>query len=367
MQLPDNETARMRSAHSADCVPISMRFLTNGAGPAWSHSGNDLIAYMQRGSSNRFEVFWIRPDGSGQRCLTCNLSDGPPAKVHKGTPTWHASGRYIVFQAEMDKHIGPGWLAEPGRGWWNDLWALDVESDRFTRLTRYDPRGVGGVLVPRLSKRGDRLVWSKLIATPRDKRMKSGVFGRWEINVADFRTSGGEPRLDNIRNVTPPGGIFYEAQDWSPDDSRILFAADIGRSNPYAMDIFSFDVARQDLRRLTDTGDEWDEQASYSNSGRKIVFMSSMNNPEFDSRKLNTLRTELFLADADGGNPVQLTHFNTPGYPEYDSDRSAATKAAWSPDGSMLAAEQLMTGRGYNTRNRSRTYIVTFAGRCGTQ
>ena len=39
---------------------------------------------------------------------------------------------------------------------------------------------------------------------------------------------------------------------------------------------------------------------------------------------------------ADGTGQTQLTHFNTPGYPEYKGGRTIVSDSSWSPDGKSL-------------------------------
>jgi Tol biopolymer transport system component len=267
----------------------------------------------------------------------------------------------------MAKHLGPSRPAEPGIGWWNDLWVMTADGRRFWQLTHYNPRGATAVLMPRFSRDGTKVAWTELIAGPRDRKMATGPFGRWQLHIAEFAMDSGVPSLRNIQSLAPGGGIFYEFQDWSPSGANILFAADIGLPSPYVLDLFDLNLKTGELRNLTNSSDQWDEQGTYSPSGRKIVYMSSRNNPEFNPKSIKSLRAEDFLMDSDGRNNVQLTHFNTPGSPENAGEQSAATKAAWSPDGSRLLLEQLMMGRSYQTKERSRFHLLTFAGACGAR
>jgi hypothetical protein len=39
------------------------------------------------------------------------------------------------------------------------------------------------------------------------------------------------------------------------------------------------------------------------------------------------------LMNKDGSGLTQLTHFHTPGYPEYSKENGIAACPAWSPDG----------------------------------
>ena len=368
---PANPQRPTRSSGAASpnpvCAVTEMHLVGHGAGPDWSLSGNDLIAFFRKDDSGVTQIWTLRPDGSQIQCLTCQNAPGLPAKVHKGSPSWHPSGRYILFQAEMAKHLGPSRPAEPGIGWWNDVWLMTADGRRFWQLTHYNPHGATAVLMPRFSRDGTRVAWTELIAGPRDRKMATGPFGRWQIHIADFAMDSGVPSLRNIQSMAPGNGIFYEFQDWSPSGANILFAADIGLPSPYVLDLFDLNLKTGELRNLTNSNDQWDEQGTYSPNGRKIVYMSSRNNPEFNPKSLKSLRAEDFLMDSDGRNNVQLTHFNTPGAPEYAGEQSAATKATWSPDGTRLLLEQLMLGRSYSTRDRSRLHLLTFAGACGTR
>jgi Tol biopolymer transport system component len=310
----------------------------------------------------------MMPDGSQNTCLTCTPPAGPPAGVHKGNPVWHPSGQFIVFQAEMAVHAGgtsPFAYSEPGRGWWNNIWAMTSDAKQFFQLTNYSSTQVSGVLYPRLSRDGSKLLWVELIAPP--SAPNSGVFGKWQVHVADFVISGATPSLANIQTFAPGNGIFFESQDWSADGNSILFASDIGQSTPYAFNDFVFDVSTQTLTNLTNTNNQWNEQARFSNSGNKISFMSSRNNPSFNSQNLSTLQTEFFLMKADGTQAVQLTHFNTAGYAESTQELSAATYSTWSPSGSQLIAEQQLLQQSYTTAKKGRFWVITFAGACGLQ
>lgn len=346
------------------CAVKEIRAIGHGAGPDWSPTG-DLIAYFRKDSSGVTQVWTMAPDGSNVRCLTCTDQPGLPVKVHKGSPSWHASGRYILFQAEMAHHFGPSRASEPGIGWWSNVWVMSADGTRSWQLTNYNPRAATAVLMPRFSRDGRKVAWTELIAGPKDRKMASGPFGRWRLHVADFVDGPGGPRLQNVEDLTPGDGIFYEFQDWAPNGEDILFAADIGLPSPFVVDLFSYNLRTRRLKNLTNTSDHWDEQGTFSPDGRKIVFMSSRNNPEFNPKSLKSLRAEDFVMNADGTGIEQLTHFNTSGHTEYTPEQSAATKSTWSPDGSQLILEQLMVGGSYQTQNRSRMLLLTFTGRCG--
>jgi hypothetical protein len=56
--------------------------------------------------------------------------------------------------------------------------------------------------------------------------------------------------------------------------------------------------------------------------------------------------------DAHGSNPKQLTHFNTPGYPEnIKGARCIVSDSVWAPDGkSICACVAWVKGRDHGVR-----------------
>lgn len=48
---------------------------------------------------------------------------------------------------------------------------------------------------------------------------------------------------------------------------------------------------------------------------------------------------DYWIMDADGSNKRQLTHFNTPGYPEYTASGKSPADYSWSPDGKKIVAK----------------------------
>jgi Tol biopolymer transport system component len=355
-------TLQPRAALSPTCAVKSVQLIGPGAGPDWSRTGG-LIAYFLQDSSGIFQVYTMRPDGSGNQCLTCaGIAGAPAAGLHKGSPSWDPTGKYILFQSEMAQHSGPSLLSKPGSGWWNDLWLMTADGKQFWQLTHYPTTTSTAILVPRLARDGSKAFWSELIAGPFSTEYHTGILGRWRLNVADFAWQNSTPQILNTRLYSPGNGIFYESQDWSPDGTKVLFASDITLPSPYVIDIFVLDLTTRRLTDLTNTPQAWDEQAAFSPSGNTIAFMSSRNNPQFDPTSVLTLRAEAFLMDSNGKNVVQLSHFNTAGFPEYTPGKaSIATKAAWNPDGTQLLQEQHIAGL------PSALWMFTFAGACGAQ
>jgi len=114
----------------------------------WSHARN-LIAFDRAGSDGFYDVYTMNPDGSDERCLTCDKAALP--NKHIGNPAWHPSGNWIAFQAQ-NRSSGNDDVATPGAGLRNDIWPDGRRRTRFFQVTTVEAF-VGGVLHPVFSHR----------------------------------------------------------------------------------------------------------------------------------------------------------------------------------------------------------------------
>ena len=292
----------------------------------WSHT-LDIIAYDRRGEDGYYDVHLMRPDGSGDVCLTCG-KDGLPGR-HMGNPAWHPSGKYIVFQAEKAMHRGGSAKALPGYGIDNDLWLIARDGESWYRLTDVPPEM--GVLHPHFSHDGAQLLWS-------EKAGEGGKYGVWVLKVADIAVDEERPRLRNVRIYQPGGSVFRESHGFSTDDHKVIFSGNLepGQAE-YAIDIYTLDLETEEVQRLTHTMDQWDEHAHYSPDGDRIAWMSTMGCNCNPARPMD-LRADYWIMNSDGSEQRRLTYFNDPTSTEYTGDRIVAADSSWAPDGTRLAA-----------------------------
>jgi hypothetical protein len=311
-----------------------------------------------------YQLHVTNSDGSPGPCLTCSAKPGgPPVDRNKMVPYVEPTGNWVLFTAEWARHApytGEEWqkYLELANGWFEDLWAMSIDGQRFYQLTNYAATDrFAGIVSARVSKDGATIIWSKLVARP-DQIHPHGYFRMFR---ADFL--GGPdrtPKLTNARDITDPKGTWYEPEDFSPDSSRFAFVSNI-ESSDTGGDIWELNLATGALTNLTKTPNKWDEHARFSPSGKKIAWMSSY---PYDISPLTSLttQTELMIMNADGSGVEQLTHFNTPGHVEYNPERNAAGTPQWSKDGTQVIINDLFLGRSYPDR---RWFKVTFAGPCG--
>lgn len=315
---------------------------------AWSRDGR-WIAYAKRNPKDWYMDVWkIRPDGSDAQCLT----EGTAApKKHCGGPTWHPSGKYIVFVAANEdvQTKRAEKLAEPGSGINTNLWAMTVDGKWFWKLTDHktDYLRPRGAIHPQFSHDGKRIFWAG--PTGNFDFKKGYEWGEWALFIADFSLHpDGTPSLQNIEQFQPgEQHSFYESHDWSPDDQKVLFCANLQPGHSVnQLEIYEYELSGKRLKRLTYTKDDWDEHAHYSPDGKKILWISgaelkvkflSLQAPQW----AKYVKTELWIMDADGTNPCRLTYFNQPGHPDYEwfqkavfpTKRVIVSDSAFSPDG----------------------------------
>jgi Tol biopolymer transport system component len=310
---PDKE-----SAYTSD-YSITITTITEKGGRVdWSHTLN-LIVFDRKGEDGFYDVYIMGPDGTNEYCLTCDLE----LDHHMGSPSWHPSGEWIVFQMVNTALIPSDRGAEevkaytnPGAGWLNNIWVTDRKG-HFYQLT--DVGDKGGVLHPHFSHDGSRLSWAERVD---DK--PGSTSGIWVLHVADFVMTD-TPHLENILTFSPgEQHELYENHGFSPDDTKILFSGNVQKNQPkWGWDICLVDIKTERLTPLTTTFSEWDEHASYSPDGKKIVWTSSMG---YDT---DPLKTDFWIMDADGSHKQQLTFFNMPDHPHYMGIPIVAADSCW--------------------------------------
>jgi len=327
----------------------------------WSPDGTKL-AFDRRDDDGNYQLFTISPSGTGETCITFPaVTGGPTSTRHKGFPAWHPNSEYIVCQVEMETHNGARSLSEPGRGHQCNVWVCKADGSEWWQLTTYSGETVSGVLNPRFSHDGTKLLWASKTAGV----SAPAPFGEWELQLADFAFVDGVPTVSNITTLTP-AGLFYEAHGFSRDDSKILFTSDVALNSPYGLDVFMYTLPSGPLVNLTNSAQEWDEHAHYAPHADVIAFMSSRGTTfdadAIDVANLTDLQSEAVIMKADGTQRRVLTHFNTANFPEYTAENSVSTVISFSPSGRQAVVAQLLLGANYDTVAGRRLWMITFNG-----
>lgn len=284
--------------------------LTAGGRVDWSQDGR-WIYFDDKDVDGMWDVYRIRPDGTARSCLTCDHPQLP--NKQQGQPEASPDGRYLVFQAEKLVHAPPYYSTLPGAGHYNDLWVLDLWTDDAYQLTDVNPDSLSGSLHPQFNHDGTKLLWG-------DMEGPGGRFGDWQLVIADFVT-GPTPHLENLQYYNPgPKPLLLESHGWGPDDSWIYFTCTpFADMNDNDMDICRMDFANPtEVTRLTFSSGlngepgEWDEHAHLSPRGDVFSWGSSNGyGTEPGDDYWAWLRTEIWLMNADGSQPLQITDYNS--------------------------------------------------------
>ncbi|MDY7092206.1 MAG: hypothetical protein SX243_04455 [Acidobacteriota bacterium] len=314
----------------------STRLLVPGGGRLdWSVQG-DWIAYDRRDADDLYDLYKTSPQGAGTVCLTCPLLEFRNA--HALNPSWHPSGRLLVFQVQMRARrldVTTTALTTPERGLHTELWTISADGKTFFQLTRGEQTGAG-VLDPHFSHEGNRLVWSERVAN------RSGLWGDWVVRVAEFAERGGVPRLGKVRTYRPGNGRgFLVAHGFTPDDRQLVLSGNLepGQAGT-GLDLYLFDLTTQELTRLTRTLGDYDDQMHYSPAGDWFAWASDRNVPPIlrgtGRSAARPIPRDVWLMNADGSGEQRLTYFN-PRNSRNPADGAVVSDLAWSPRGDQLA------------------------------
>jgi Tol biopolymer transport system component len=228
------------------------------------------------------DIFSVNHDGTDLRQLTTNPEDDAQSD-------WAPDGRDIAYR-----------IRKPLQRTNFEVSRMTAAGKGHTRIT-FTPDG----------QASSQPTWWPDRSRMLFRRSGPGVSSLWTMGV-----NGESPTL----LFDPPAHQFYPTI--APDQSRFLFASVKSPTGDTDRAIESAAPDGSDLRVLFDVPGAFDSAPAWSPDGTKIAFESNADvaagNPTHDQ--------EIWLMDADGANPVQLT-FN-----ELHDEGPA-----WSPDGTMLA------------------------------
>ena len=238
------------------------KFMDNAVFDAWSPDTNDIL-FLRKDDKGILQLFKVKEDSkdpeSEKICISCNPQRAVGFKlsmipaIHKGASDWHPSGEWFITQGEIPDNIswkqekrmpGTRLLAEPGAGWWNNLFLVKKDGSVWIKLTNFTPNDLNrGVLYPKFSKDGKMIAWAERMggAKPFDQY----PFARWVLKTAKINIESENARLYDIKLHPPQDGAIFEPQGWA-QDGKLLFATDIGYAElpypGYRIDIWEADI-----------------------------------------------------------------------------------------------------------------------------
>jgi len=379
LSIPNVENSNQPS----ECRVKSIVNLGEGSFPKWSPDGS-LIAFNKL-VNNVYEIFTMRPDGSDIKCLTC---DKPqlPKNGHKGQPYWHPNEEYLVFSAQNTNYKlhREGYAEQPDAGRNHNVWIMDKDGEKFWQITDYPENW--GIIKPTFSHDGTKIFWNEeymMEKYPKGKWTdiiphpgsywsyanfifrKGEELGAWRVVYADLTFKDEAPSISNIKKIDPPQNYtVIEISGFTSDDQGFLYSyADLEKTKGKDMwgEIYTTNLSGRDLKQLTFSVYNHDENAEYSPNGNKIAWSSSPGLPGIGG-------VDIYLMDANGENKGRLTYFGEKSNKDYLGSDYSCRELSWSPDGKQIAVSFGTNWRPYEKDQSyyfDNLYLLTFEGACG--
>ena len=312
-------SCRKQGVNGVATTTVSM-YRNHGLDVDWDRSGSNRIAYSAKGVDGYYDIHTANPDGSGDSCLTCQLS--PLSEKHIAVPSWHPSGAWLLMTVEKRVHPGSSFAALPGFGSYSDIWIMNRAATKTYKLYETIIDNKHGVILPRFSHDGKKILWTDRKAAP-NILVPTKIAGYWTIKVADFSFGADSvPSISNIRTIEPVSDCFYEAYGFSNDDNRIIFCSNINEPSFFDENIYTIDVSGGNMTQLTTK--DYNEHAWFTPDGNRIVWMT---NAQASSG------TDWWMMNTDGSNKHRLTYFNEPANKQYAGHAVWCGLVSFSPDG----------------------------------
>ena len=368
-------TTTTKASHSrSQCRVKSDRVLAhNAVGPSWISWKSPCLpnADLVYVDTDSWELWVMDRRGGNRRCITCPGAnalgvdfpldhDGRGPKIHwKGDPEAHPSRPIILFKAENDNSKHRRLLNAPSIGWDNDLWALDVCTRRYTRLTNLARRE--GLQHSAISDDGRWYVYPRRYAT--GKALRSFGYAKMAFNTLQVDRDGGI-RLVKRFEIEPNGPMYYEPNDIHRDAAgsySLYYVAGSGTvMDPYRYSWHDGTGATGKNTALQTTADLHEEFTMISPAGTKMAWMRG-------PKQWLAYHADLHISTPGFEQVERVTWYNDCKVWPHRCKRDGAqlSRLEWSGDGKALYFGLWIHGGRLSPFQHTELHRVDFAGRCG--
>jgi eukaryotic-like serine/threonine-protein kinase len=286
--------------------------------PAWSPDGR-TIAFARKSMSGESGIFEVSPLGGPERKLApAAFTYAPPMSM-----SWSSDGRALAYADGdgtmhlVDRETGEvGTLAKPAQC--DRAWS-PVFSPDGTRMAFYcERKELFYVFVVRPDGTGARQVTTE-DAGPQDLAWSAD--GRRVVFTNTYTS-----QLMEVNVETKKSAILGFTQDASQPaialrGERLAYARSFLNINIWGT---SLDPTNHEMHRLLVSSTRVQRAPDISPDGKRMAFESDRSGVQ-----------EIWVSGMDGGNPVQLSHFNDP----------LTGSPRWSPTGHLIAFDSRAGGQ----------------------
>lgn len=236
--------------------------------PAWSPDGAS-IAYTK----NFSDIYIAAPDGSN------------PSLVASGSyPAWHPDSERLVYSKDSDIFI-----ADP---------PVEVNLTNTPGHNEWDPA---------VSPDGTKIAYMR-------QPTNSAPFDIWIMDI-----NGGNPHAITNGDTN----IFFDAPDWSPDGSQIVYMRFVDNGPDEGTDVWVMSPDGTNQHNITNTPHRFEDAPAWSPDGQRIAFLKNrFDNPSSFAVPAGSPPSDIWTMDPDGENQHNVT--NGSGITGYD-------EPAWQP------------------------------------
>jgi Tol biopolymer transport system component/DNA-binding winged helix-turn-helix (wHTH) protein len=305
--------------------------------PSWSPDGTSIVFARRGGNDQQMKVYLIpTTPGAPERIL--DLGD---VVMRSGEVSWSADGRHIAFSGLSHTGSGSIYVMSPD----------DLEVSQLTDTPgsaedwgpAFSPDGSKLAFVRRSGEGPEQLMIST--ANGQNERVLAGDAGRvagppaWTSDGQSIVFASSREGNPSLRKVSVDNGAVSSVaaageNAWHPTTSRrgyrLAFQQIISGSSIIGLNLDK--AGSSEGQAVVTSSKGRNEGPQLSPDGQKMVFMSD---------RSGTM--EIWLSNADGTSPLQLTALGSAGTPR------------WSPDGKLVAFDCTAGGR-------AAIYVVPTAG-----